>query len=126
MNLILAIVMGGSIGALARHYAVASAMRLWGESFPYGTLIVNVVGSFVIGVLMETMAQKWQVSLEMRAFLVTGVLGGFTTFSAFSFDVLKLVEAGQVVHACIYVLLSVILSLAAVFAAVYFTRGVLA
>jgi fluoride exporter len=125
MGMIIAIAAGGGLGALARHYAAAGAMHLWGAAFPYGTLLVNVTGSFLIGLLMETMALKWQVSLEMRAFLVTGLLGGFTTFSAFSFDVLKLAETDQTLAALLYVFLSVALSLAAIFAAVSLARGIL-
>ncbi len=126
MNMILAIALGGGLGSVTRHYAIIAAASRWGIAFPYGTLLVNVMGSFIIGALMETMAQKWQVSLEIRAFLVTGFLGGFTTFSAFSFDVLKLVDTDQYFPAALYVLLSVGLSLAAIFAAVYLIRGVFA
>jgi CrcB protein len=124
MNLILAIAVGGGLGSVARHYAIATANNMWGQAFPYGTLLVNVLGSFIIGVLMEAMALKWQVSLETRAFLVTGFLGGFTTFSAFSFDVLKLVDTDQYLSASLYVLSSVALSLAAIFLAVYLIRWV--
>jgi CrcB protein len=126
MNMILAIALGGGLGSVSRHYAIAAAGKLWGAGFPIGTLLVNVLGSFIIGALMEAMAQKWQVPLEARAFLVTGFLGGFTTFSAFSFDVLKLVDTNQFLPALIYIVLSVVLSLAAVFAAVHLMRGVLA
>ncbi len=126
MNMILAIALGGGLGSVVRHYAMTVAASLWGAAFPYGTLLVNILGSFMIGALMEAMAQKWQVSLETRAFLIPGVLGGFTTFSAFSLDVLKLVETGQYFSGALYVFLSVALSLAAIFFAVYFVRGVLA
>ena len=126
MNMILAIALGGGLGSVARHYAIALATHVWAAAFPYGTLLVNVLGSLIIGALMETMALKWQVSLETRAFLVTGFLGGFTTFSAFSFDVLKLVETNQYFSALLYVFLSVALSLAAIFLAVHLIRGVLA
>lgn len=126
MSAIIAIALGGGLGSVVRHYAVTAAAGAWGVAFPYGTMLVNVTGSFAIGALMELMAQKWQVSLEMRAFLVTGFLGGFTTFSAFSFDVLKLAEAGQYIQAGGYAVLSVFLSLTAIFLAVYLVRGVLA
>lgn len=122
MNMILAVALGGGLGSVARHYTIAA----FSGGFPYGTLIVNVLGSFIIGALMEIMALKWQVSQEVRAFLVTGFLGGFTTFSAFSFDVLKLVETNQYLQAILYVFLSVALSLTAIFCAVYLIRGVFA
>lgn len=121
MNMVLAVAMGGAFGSVARHYAVTA----FGGGFPYGTLFVNVLGSFIIGALMEAMALKWQLSLEMRAFLVTGFLGGFTTFSAFSIDVLKLAQTNQFIPAVLYVAASVGLSLAAVFAAMFLMRGVL-
>jgi len=123
MQMILAIALGGGLGSVARHYAIAAVSNHLGQTFPYGTLFVNVLGSFIIGVLMEIMALKWQVSLETRAFLVTGFLGGFTTFSAFSFDVLKLVDTDQYMTAALYVMASVGLSLLAIFLAVYIIRG---
>ncbi|MCE9506812.1 MAG: fluoride efflux transporter CrcB [Alphaproteobacteria bacterium] len=125
MNMILAIALGGGLGSVTRHYAIAGTNSLLGGGFPYGTLLVNVLGSFIIGALMEAMALKWQVSLETRAFLVTGFLGGFTTFSAFSFDVLKLVDTDQYLPAFFYVFASVALSLAVIFLAVHLIRGVL-
>jgi fluoride exporter len=120
MNMIVAIFLGGGLGSVTRHYAVT-----WlSGAFPYGTMAVNIVGSFIIGALLEIMAQKWQVSQEVRALLITGFLGGFTTFSAFSFDVFKLVETEQFLPALAYIVLSVVLSLAAVFGAVHLMRGV--
>ena len=121
MTMILAIALGGGIGSVARHYASAA----FSNGFPYGTLFVNVLGSLLIGALVEIMALKWDVSLEIRAFLVTGFLGGFTTFSAFSLDVLKLAETNQYFSALAYVALSVTLSLAAAFAAMHTLRAVL-
>ena len=126
MNMILAIALGGGLGSVARHYAISAASSLWGQNFPYGTLIVNVIGSFIIGAVVESFALKFQASQEVRAFLVTGILGGFTTFSAFSFDVFKLADTHQFLPALVYVVLSVGLSLAAVFGAVYLIRGVFA
>ncbi|MBI3441595.1 MAG: fluoride efflux transporter CrcB [Proteobacteria bacterium] len=124
MNMIIAIALGGGLGSVIRNYSITAATNLWGQAFPYGTLLVNVLGSFIIGALMEIMALKWQVSLETRAFLVTGFLGGFTTFSTFSLDVLKLVETDQYLASLLYVSLSVTLSLAAIFLAVHIMRGV--
>lgn len=124
--MLLAIFAGGGAGSLMRHYTVIFATRIFGESFPYGTLAVNVIGSFLIGAIIEGSALKWNMPLEMRALLVTGFLGGFTTFSAFSLDFFKLFETGQMMQAFAYAALSVLLSLAAVFAGVYLMRGVLA
>ncbi|MCK5518543.1 MAG: fluoride efflux transporter CrcB [Alphaproteobacteria bacterium] len=122
--MILAIALGGGLGSVLRHYAVNTVTGIFGDAFPYGILLVNVLGSFIIGAIMETMALKWQVPLETRAFLVTGLLGGFTTFSTFSFDVLRLIETNQYITAALYVFLSVALSLTAIFVAVYIVRGV--
>lgn len=123
--LLLAVFVGGGTGSLARHYSILAATKLFGESFPYGTLFVNVLGSFIIGVIIETGALKWQISPEMKALLVTGFLGGFTTFSAFSLDVLKLTDTGHALAAAAYVAASVFLSLLAVFAATHLLRAVL-
>lgn len=106
---ILLVALGGAVGSVARFLLVAGAGR-WGAGWPVGTLLVNVIGSLAIGVLYVTLGQRALLS----PLLVTGVLGGFTTFSAFSLDTLKLWEAGQVVPALAYVAASVILSLAAV------------
>ena len=125
MNIVLAIAFGGGLGAVMRHYAVALVTAVMGQGFPYGVLLVNVLGSFLIGFLMELAALKWQAPLEVRAFLVTGVLGGFTTFSAFSFDVFRLAETGEYVSSIVYAASSVMLSIIAVFMAVYLVRGVL-
>ncbi len=126
MNGILAIALGGGIGSVARHYAATAMILFFGTAFPFGTLLVNVLGSFIMGVLIEMMALKWQVTPEVRAFLVTGFLGGFTTFSTFSLDVFKLAETGQAAAAALYVALSVFVSILAIFAGVWLVRGVLA
>lgn len=121
--MVLAVAIGGGVGSVFRYYAVLAATALFGASFPFGTLFVNVAGSLVMGVLTELMALKWQAGPDMRAFLMTGVLGGFTTFSAFSLDVLKMAESGQGTLAAVYVALSVFLSIVAIFAGVFLARG---
>lgn len=126
MNMLFAVFLGGGLGSLARHYSVLGAGKLLGAGFPYGTLFVNVLGSLVIGFLAEGFALKWQVAPETRALLVTGFLGGFTTFSAFSFDFYKLAEAGSAVLAVAYAALTFILCLVAVFVGVFIAKGVLA
>lgn len=123
MQMILSIAAGGAIGSVLRHFVGVGALALLGSSFPYGTLFVNVVGSFVMGVLVALFAHLGNPSQELRAFLAIGVLGGFTTFSSFSLDVATLYERGQVVVAGLYVLLSLILSLAAIFAGMFMVRS---
>jgi CrcB protein len=121
MILVAAVALGGALGSVLRHFSLSF---LSNQNFPYGTLAVNVLGSFLIGFLMEMAALKWNISLEMRAFLFTGVLGGFTTFSTFSLDVFKLVETGNMLSAFVYVSASVIVSIASIFAAVFIVRGI--
>ena len=125
MNMIFAIFLGGGAGAVARHFVILFSTKVWGDTFPAGTLLVNVIGSFLIGVLIEGSALKWNIPLETRALLVTGFLGGFTTFSSFSLDVYKLAETGQVATAAVYAGLSFAFSIAAVFGGVYLIRGVM-
>lgn len=120
-----AVFFGGGLGSLMRHFSILLAKNLFGDGFPYGTLFVNVLGSFVIGALMETFALKFSQPAQVQALLVTGFLGGFTTFSAFSFDVFKLVDTHQQLSAAAYVAASVFLSLIAVFAAAHLFRAIL-
>lgn len=125
MNIALAIFAGGGIGAVMRHFFVVGETRLFGASFAYATFAVNVIGCLIIGAVIEYFALKGQASSEMRAFLTTGVLGGFTTFSAFSVEVLKLAETGHIVAAGLYALASVVFCVAGVFGGVYIMRGVI-
>src|SRR5690606_23870786 len=126
MKVMLAVFFGGGLGAMTRHFTVLAGTRLLGEGFPYGTLLVNVLGSLLIGIIMEGSALKWDLPLETRALLVTGFLGGFTTFSAFSLDFFNLWHTAGASSAVIYAAGSVILSLLAVFAGAYLMRGVMA
>jgi CrcB protein len=126
MKLVLAIAIGGAIGAVGRHYVSVAMALLMGHGFPWGTLVVNVAGSFLMGVLIETMALVWSPSLEMRALLTVGVLGAFTTFSTFSLDVATLYERGAPIILAIYVAASVGISLLALFAGLRLMRLVLA
>lgn len=119
---LLQVAMGGAIGASARYLANVGVMRLIGPGFPWGTLAVNVIGSFLMGVLVVVLAHKD--ALRLAPFMVTGILGGFTTFSAFSLDVMTLIERGQVNLAVFYGLASVLLSLGAIATALFLLRGV--
>ncbi|MFV2070677.1 MAG: fluoride efflux transporter CrcB, partial [Pirellulales bacterium] len=116
MKALLAVAAGGAVGAVARYLVFIAAARLLGTEFPFGTLTVNVVGSFFIGVLAESLALAWTVSTETRLFLVVGMLGAFTTFSTFSLDFAFLYERGQWLLSTVYVIASVVLSIGALFA----------
>ena len=122
MQMVLAVASGGAIGAVARYWVAGLALRWMGPQFPWGTLTVNVVGSFLMGLLIAFLALRTNVSPELRAFLLVGVLGGFTTFSAFSLDVSVLVERKDMGAALLYVFGSVVLSIGALFLGLYLTR----
>lgn len=122
MQLILSIGLGGAIGAIGRYLAMGAVSQFLGMGFPYATLFVNVAGSFVLGLLVEGMALAWQVDATLRAFLVVGVLGGFTTFSTFSLDLVYLFERGALLLAVLYAVLSVGLAVLAFGAGLYFMR----
>ena len=113
---------GGGIGAALRHGVNLLSARLLGAAFPYATLIENVSGSLLMGLLAGYFAFKGEASQPMRLFLATGVLGGYTTFSAFSLDTALLWERGEVALAAAYVLGSVALSIAGLFAGLALMR----
>ncbi len=123
MPTVLWVALGGAIGAVARYGVNAWSGRMLGMNFPWHTLIVNVLGCFVMGILIELMALRLNVGNDVRSFLTTGILGGFTTFSAFSLDFAYLVERKSYGLAGAYVAGSVILSLAAVFTGLYLVRA---
>ena len=125
MKELLAVAVGGAVGAVSRYSVYLLAARFLGQNFPYGTLIVNVLGSLVMGILTESMALAWNVSLELRLFMVVGVLGAFTTFSTFSLDVATLYERGQKISTMLYVTASLILSVGAFFVGLVLTRHML-
>ncbi len=122
MNAVLAAAMGGAIGAAGRYLLVGQVSRLTGAEFPYGTLTVNIVGSFCIGVLAEYIALRWSPSEEMRVFLFAGVLGGFTTFSAFSLDAVLLLERGEFARGFGYILASVLFCVVGLYAGLRLCR----
>ncbi|MFH1806321.1 MAG: fluoride efflux transporter CrcB [Pseudomonadota bacterium] len=116
--------LGGALGAMAR-YGVTSFMgATFGTGFPWGTLTVNIAGSFLIGLLIEIGALKWSFGPEMRAFMITGFLGAFTTFSTFSLDFATLYDRGNLALAAIYVAVSVGLGIIGFFGAMILARGV--
>ncbi len=123
MNILLAVAAGGALGAVARYYGAGYVGRLVGLDFPSGILVVNVAGSFLMGLLVESSALVWSPSPELRAFLAVGLLGAFTTFSTFSMDTVLLFQRGQALGAALYIGLSVGLSVAALLLAMQLVRS---
>jgi CrcB protein len=115
--------LGAGLGGALRHGVNVATGRLLGLQFPWGTLFVNVVGSLLMGVLAGYYLARPGLDQQARLFLTTGVLGGFTTFSAFSLDTALLIERNQWLLALTYALASVILSIAALFIGLALVRG---
>jgi CrcB protein len=127
MDKVLLVFLGGGLGAVARYGVGAASLRAFGPLWPYGTFAVNVVGGFLMGVLVAVLAHKggadqarWQVLLGV------GVLGGFTTFSAFSLEVARMIETRAYGSAAAYIALSVALSVAALFVGMMLARRLVA
>lgn len=125
MNMIAVVALGGSLGSVGRYLFASLIGRWFGTAFPFGTLAVNVLGSFIMGVLVEAWAIRWNVGPEWRAFLTVGFLGGFTTFSAFSLDTVLLLERGSLLTGLSYVVGSLVLSIGALYAALRITRVII-
>lgn len=126
MSQIVAIALGGALGSVGRFLVAGWVGRVLGVNFPWGTLAVNVVGGLVMGLLVGLMAQAWSVSPAIRAFLTVGVLGGFTTFSAFSLETVLLLQRGDILAALGYIASSVVLSVGAVWCGLRLIRFVVA
>lgn len=112
MNTVLAVAAGGAFGAVARYLMMAGVGMWIGPGFPYGTMVVNVLGSLIFGALVEMMALVWNIGSDLRAFIVIGILGSFTTFSTYSLDAVVLFHRGDIVGMTLYVVGSVVLALA--------------
>ena len=121
MNYVL-IFIGGGLGSSLRHTINVASARAFGTDFPYHTVIINITGSIIMGLVAGYLAFKGGPSQHWRLFLMTGVLGGYTTFSAFSLDAALLYERGQIALTLIYVLGSVVLSIAGLFAGLALVR----
>ena len=113
MNQVLAIAGGGAVGALLRYWVSSGVYLLAGRDFPYGTLVVNVLGSLLMGFLYIWLLERTLGGVAMRAFVLIGLLGAFTTFSTFSIETLNLMEAGQMGRAILNTLMSVVLCIGA-------------
>lgn len=120
-NLLL-VVVGGGIGAGIRHLTNMGALRLVGPNYPWGTMAINILGSFAMGLFIATMARRGGTN-EVRLFVATGILGGFTTFSAFSLDFATLWERGATLPAFGYALASVIGAIIALFLGLWLARS---
>jgi len=124
MTQILAIAAGGSIGAVMRYLVSTGVYNYLGRGFPYGTLAVNVLGSLLMGLLYELFLQRLSVSPEVRAVLLVGFLGAFTTFSTFSIETITLIEQGYLLKAVGNILASVILCVMAAWLGLQLARQI--
>jgi fluoride exporter len=120
---VVAVASGGALGSLARYGLSISIARIAGASFPWGTLLINVTASFVLGALAELFALRWDASPEVRLLLVVGFCGGYSTFSTYSLELLTLLNRGALAQAIVYAAGSVVLSLAALIAALRVVRA---
>lgn len=122
-HLILAVALGGAIGSVTRYLVGIGSGKLFGMTFPWSTLIINITGSFLIGTFVGLFATKWDLPQAERVFLTVGICGGYTTFSTFSLDAFYLIERGETVASVAYMIGSVVLSVGALVAAIHLTRA---
>ena len=106
---VLYIAIGGATGAVLRYWVSNGAYALFGRGFPYGTLSVNIIGSLIMGILYVVLVERVHESAELRAALIVGLLGAFTTFSTFSIDTINLIESGEQLKAGLNIVCSVVL-----------------
>ena len=125
MKLLLAVAIGGAIGAIARFQLSQLFIKSFSGDFIYNIIVANIVGCFLMGVCYEFMNLKMNVGAEWRAFFMVGVLGAFTTFSSFALDVFILVERGNFLNASVYILSSVVFSIVGLFVGIYIMRTTL-
>ena len=122
LQLILAVAFGGALGSVTRYLVGIGSGKLFGINFPWGTLIINITGSFLIGLFVGMFATRWNLPQAVRVFLTVGVCGGYTTFSTFSLDAFYLMERGKAVAAGVYMVGSVALSVGALIGAMLLVR----
>jgi fluoride exporter len=122
MPTVIWVALGGAIGSVMRHGVNVASARSFGSAFPWGTFTVNVLGSFAIGVLAAVLMRRMPGATDLKFFLTTGLLGGFTTFSAFSLDAAQLIERSSIA-AALYVGGTVVLSILAVLIGLALGRG---
>ena len=124
-KMVLLVASGGAIGATMRYLSGVAFTRFFGASLPYGTFFVNIAGAFLMGAFITYLAKSIPTSMELRQFVAVGILGGFTTFSAFSLELVNMIERAQIATAFIYVIASVLLSVAAVFLGIFIVRNII-
>jgi len=124
VSFILAVAVGGALGSVARYLVGIGAGKLFGTDFPWGTLIINITGSFLMGVLAGLFATRWNLPQAARIFLTVGICGGYTTFSTFSLDSFYLIERGELVASAAYMVGSVVLSVCALIGAMHVVRTI--
>jgi len=122
MQMLIAIAAGGSLGALSRHFMAGAITRTLGIGFPYGTFAVNVLGSFLMGLLVTALASRFGASQELRGFLTVGFLGSFTTFSTYSLETVLLIERGEWPMAALYAFGSLVLGIAGLVVGIWLGR----
>ncbi|MEZ5524073.1 MAG: fluoride efflux transporter CrcB [Pseudomonadales bacterium] len=122
MNQVIAVAVGGALGALSRYWMVGLVSRLLARNFPYGTLTVNVIGSFLIGIGYIVIVEKLHVASEWHAVLMVGFVGAFTTFSTFSLETVSLLQEGRFTAALIYIFSSVLVCLLATAAGIVLAK----
>ena len=121
-----AIALGAAVGGVSRYYLSAAVQHRMGSTFPWGTLLINISGSLLLGFLMRFAMATPAISPEMRGFLTTGLCGGYTTFSTFTFETMALFNDGEVGRASAYVAASVALSLLGVYLGAAAAGGLIA
>ena len=122
-GVVLMVALGGALGSLIRYFVAGAVQPAWWPGFPFGIFLVNITGGLVMGLITGLAALKLNLTPEMRAFLTTGILGGYTTFSTFSLDSVLLIERGNYGSAAVYIVGSTLLSILALFAGLWIVRA---
>ncbi len=122
MQTLVAIALGGAFGALSRHFVASAVMKISGGGFPYGTFFVNILGSFLMGLLIIAFAHRFDMTPALRALLTVGFLGSFTTFSTYSMETVLMIEHGEFQSAALYAGGSLIIGVLALIAGMWLGR----